>query len=97
MSWKQFYGSDPEWEAANQQKFSIFYGETLKYGETLRPSYGGIDYQLAWKKLRFLVNEKLIEAQEKDEEIAYNGGFSNYAREYKDFLDMMDSCEKGAM
>lgn len=93
MSWKQFYGSDPEWEAANQpNRSSISYNIT--YGETLRPSYGGIDYQLAWKKLRFLVNEKLIKAQEKDEEMAYNGRFSNYAREYKEFLDMMDLCEE---
>lgn len=92
MSWKQFYGSDPEWEA---NRSSISYN--ISYGETLRSSYGGIDYQLAWKKLRFLINEKLIEAQNKDEEIAYNGGYSNYAREYKDFLDMMDLCERSDM
>ncbi len=86
-------GFDTDWdkvaEIVRRQNESL-----ISYKETLKPSYQGIDYQLAWKKLRFLINEKLIEAQKKDKEMAYNGLYSNCAREYKDFLDMMDLCER---
>jgi len=53
-----------------------------------------IDYKQKWETLKQIVNEKLREARQKDNAVAYNGGYSNYASKYEDFMEIIYKCER---